>query len=44
MKSLCNKAYTRYKQFTLTDRYLKQPAYSAKGLINNEAQSILVKF
>ncbi|WP_212750508.1 hypothetical protein, partial [Acinetobacter baumannii] len=36
--------YTRYKQFTLTDRYLKQPAYSAKSLINNESKSILVKF
>ncbi|MCO4302627.1 hypothetical protein, partial [Acinetobacter baumannii] len=36
--------YTRDKQFTLKDRYLKQPAYSAKGLINNELQSILVEF
>lgn len=36
--------YKKYKQFTLTDRYLKQPAYLAKGLINNELQSILVKF
>ncbi|MDU5498964.1 MAG: hypothetical protein E6088_15435, partial [Acinetobacter baumannii] len=43
-KKAIKSCYTRYKQFTLTDRYLKQPAYSAKGLINNELQSILVKF